>query len=77
MDFIRKINNLERIPENSILVTMDMHSLYTSIPNNEGIKAVKRTLKQKKHCKKNYCYIFPPCFNPKQFHLQLPKLLIN
>ena len=47
MDFIRKINNLERIPENSILVTMDIRSLYTSIPNNEGIKAVKRTLSKK------------------------------
>ena len=36
--FIRKINNFERIPENSILATMDVRSLYTNIPNNEDIK---------------------------------------
>ena len=46
-DFIRKINNLERIPKNSILVTLDVRSLYTNIPNNEGIKAVETALKQK------------------------------
>ena len=47
-DFIRKINNLERITENSIFVTMDVHSLYTNIPNNEGIKIVETTLMRKK-----------------------------
>ena len=36
------------IPENSIIVTLDDRSLYTNIPNNEGIKAVETTLKQKK-----------------------------
>ena len=46
-DFIRKINNLVRIPENSIFVTMDGRSLYTSTPNNEGIKAVETTPKWK------------------------------
>ena len=30
-DFIRKINNLERIPDTSIFVTMDVYSLYTNI----------------------------------------------
>ena len=38
-DFIRKIN--------SILVTMDVRSLYTNIPNKEGIEAVETTLKRK------------------------------
>ena len=76
-DFIRKINNLERIPESSIFVTMDVYSLYTNISNNEGIKAVETTLKRKKHCKKNYHYISPPCFNSKQFHFQLTKLFTS
>ena len=46
-DFIRKINSMEKIPDNSILVTMDVRSLYTNIPNKEGIEAVETTLKRK------------------------------
>ena len=42
-DFIWKINNLKRNSKNSILVTMETHSLYTKFPNNEGIKAVEAT----------------------------------
>ena len=33
---------MEKIPDNSILVTMDVRSLYTNTPNKEGIEAVKR-----------------------------------
>ena len=40
-DFINKINNF-KVPENSFLVTMNVKALYTNIPNNEGIAAVKR-----------------------------------
>ena len=39
--FINKVNNFS-VPVNSILVTMDVRSLYTSIPNNEGIAATKK-----------------------------------
>ena len=46
-DFIRKINSMEKVPNNSILVTMDVRSLYTNIPNKEGIEAVETTLKRK------------------------------
>ena len=46
-DFIQKINCMEKIPDNSILVTMDVRSLYTNIPNKEGIEAVETTLKRK------------------------------
>ena len=46
-NFIRKINDLERIPENSIFVTLDVSSLYINIPNNEGIKDVQTKLKRK------------------------------
>ena len=38
--FINKVNNFS-VPVNSILVTMDVTSLYTSIPNNKIIAATK------------------------------------
>ena len=41
-DFINKINAVKSVPKNSYLVTMDVTSLYTNIPNAEGISAVKR-----------------------------------
>ena len=40
-DFINKIDNFA-VPPNSFLVTMDVKSLYTSIPNNEEIISVKK-----------------------------------
>ena len=40
-DFIDKIDNFT-VPPNSFLVTMDVKSLYTSIPNNEGSASVKK-----------------------------------
>ena len=40
-DFINKINEVKSIPKNSYLVTMGVRSLYTNIPNAEGISAVK------------------------------------
>ena len=46
-DFIRKINGMEKIPDSSIFLTMDVQSLYTNIPNKEGIEAVETTLKRK------------------------------
>ena len=41
-DFINKINAVKSVPKNSYLVTMDVRSLHTNIPNAEGISAVKR-----------------------------------
>ena len=40
-DFINKIDNFP-VPPNIILVTMDVKSVYTSIPNNEEIVCVKK-----------------------------------
>ena len=45
-DFLNKLEALpEELPENSILVTMDVRSLYTNVPNDEGIEAVKTFLR--------------------------------
>ena len=46
-DFIRKVENI-LIPEDCLLVTFDVTSLYTNIPNDEGIKAVHSFLKKHK-----------------------------
>ncbi|GAA6073383.1 uncharacterized protein LOC105358296 isoform X1 [Tachysurus ichikawai] len=39
-DFVQKVKGLE-IPENAILFTMDIDSLYTNIDTRDGIRAVK------------------------------------
>ena len=42
-DFINKTKDIH-VPHNSLLVTMDVSSLYTNIPNDEGIYAIRNTL---------------------------------
>ena len=46
-DFIKKVSTIDRVLQESFLVTIDIRSLYTNIPNNKGIKAVETTLKRK------------------------------
>ena len=41
-NFIWKINNVEKVSGNGILVTIDVRSLYTNISNKEGIEAMKQ-----------------------------------
>ena len=41
-DFLNKINNIVNVHDQSIFVSLDVKSLYTNIPNSEGIAAVKR-----------------------------------
>ena len=43
-DFLRKINQIDFVPDNTYLVSLDVKSLYTNIPNAEGIKSVKTSL---------------------------------
>ena len=43
-DFINRINETKDINKDTILVTLDVKSLYTNIPNHEGIEAVKSSL---------------------------------
>ena len=46
--FLHKLRNLpERLPKDTFLVTMDVRSLYTNIPNDEGIAAVKSFLQER------------------------------
>ena len=46
-DFIKKIEALPEEPNDNILVTMDVRSLYTNIPNDEGIEAVQHFFRQR------------------------------
>ena len=43
-DFINRINETKDINKDTILVTLDIKSLDTNVPNHEGIEAVKSTL---------------------------------
>ena len=45
--FVKHINNNETLPENTILVTMDVKALYTNIPHFEGIQCVREALDDK------------------------------
>ena len=50
-DFLRKRNAIKSVPDNAYLVSVDVRSLYTSIPNAEGTKTVKASFS--KHTSKN------------------------
>jgi len=43
-DFVNKIENIPNLPVDTILATIDVTSLYTNIPNDEGILACKKML---------------------------------
>ena len=43
-DFITKIKDLGTVPPNSFPVSMDITSLYTNIPNDEGLEALRQSL---------------------------------
>ena len=42
--FLNKLQQLGQLPNNAILVTLDVSSLYTNIPHNEGINACRHFL---------------------------------
>ena len=44
VDFINKINGVKNISEEIFLVTLDIRSLYSNIPNHEGIEAANEAL---------------------------------
>ena len=43
-DFIQKLTTLGELPPNCQLVTLDVTSLYTNIPNDEGLRAAMKLL---------------------------------
>ncbi|KAI8495640.1 hypothetical protein Bbelb_266120 [Branchiostoma belcheri] len=43
-DFLRRLNKLGKVPQNAILVILDVSSLYTNIPTDEGIQACREAL---------------------------------
>ena len=43
-DFLRKVQNMGKIPQDSLLVIADVIGLYPSIPHNAGLKALKVAL---------------------------------
>ena len=45
-DFLRKTNQFDFVPDNSHLVFLEVKSLYTNIPNPEGIKSVEEFLEE-------------------------------
>ena len=52
-DFLRiieDINEKTNLPEGSILVSIDVSALYTNIPQDEGIEAVREVLTERKNC---------------------------
>ena len=46
-DFLRHIQNIENLPANSVLVTIDVTGLYTHIPRDEGIQATREALNRR------------------------------
>ncbi|XP_045188274.1 uncharacterized protein LOC123546150 [Mercenaria mercenaria] len=48
-DFINKVKNMKIKSKNTYLVTLDVSSLYTNIPHNDGIDACKYFLQQDNH----------------------------
>ena len=40
-DFLPKLHAIKSVPKNAYLVSLDVKSSYTSIPNAEGIKTLK------------------------------------
>ena len=47
-DFLKKLEKVKDIPQESLLVTLDVKSLYTNIPNNEVIKEVNESYEKYK-----------------------------
>ena len=48
-DFIEKVTKLS-IPENAMLFSMDVESLYTNIDNTSGLEAVKQAFRRSTNC---------------------------
>ena len=43
-DFMNKLSRFNNIPDNTILVTLDVTALYSNIPHNDGIDACQKNI---------------------------------
>ena len=43
-DFIKKLKNIDHVPQDAIMVTADVVGLYPSIPYDAGLKALRKSL---------------------------------
>ena len=43
-DFLKKLKKIKTVPQNTILATLDVSSLYTNITHNNALKALKNRL---------------------------------
>lgn len=64
-DFLQKIRNI-KVPEGAHLITLDVCALYTNIPHEKGIEAVKNILKK-----------YPEVGRPDSYILELLKLQLE
>ena len=46
-DFLNKLTAIDNLPDNALLVSLDVTSLYTNIPHNEGIDACRFFLQKR------------------------------
>ena len=46
-DFLNKVKTVNNVPEEIYLIAINVKSLYTNIPNSEGIEVGKRALDKK------------------------------
>ena len=68
-DFLRTINEVnekEELENDTILVTMDVAALFTNIPNEEGMEAVREVFEEKQETKFH-----------KEFVLRLLEILLH
>ena len=52
--FLKKLDDLKELPPGSLLVTLDVSSLCTNIPHNEGIEACRKALNSSGHLSHSY-----------------------
>ena len=43
-EFLLKLKNLRKVPNNAILITADVVGLYPNIPHNEGLEVLKKRI---------------------------------
>ena len=46
-DFLRKIQSINNLPDDTILATMDVEALYTNIPHVDGLQAIRNIILDK------------------------------